>query len=200
MFDSSDLVAGATCLDFVNTVGGDREGISEEKIVTYADLVGWAALAGVLDGETAALMLSAAMADPVAADKALTRAKEFREALHGILLARVRGQVPPARAVESLNRRVADAMSHATLTMEGDLYRWRWPGSALDLAIWPICYDAAELLQSASLRRLHVCSGEICGWLFLDMTKNGSRRWCAMRGCGNRAKTRRYRGRQKTAV
>jgi len=57
--------------------------------------------------------------------------------------------------------------------------------------------DAVELLMSERLKRLRVCAAQGCGWLFLDMSKNGSRRWCEMGDCGNREKARRFYQKQK---
>jgi predicted RNA-binding Zn ribbon-like protein len=45
--------------------------------------------------------------------------------------------------------------------------------------------------------RLKVCSADTCQWAFYDKSKNRSGRWCSMRVCGNRTKTRAYRARQR---
>ena len=62
----------------------------------------------------------------------------------------------------------------------------------LDQMLWPIIRSAAELLTSDKLDRVCECPGENCGWLFIDMSRNRSRRWCDMKDCGNRAKARRH--------
>jgi predicted RNA-binding Zn ribbon-like protein len=60
--------------------------------------------------------------------------------------------------------------------------------------------DAVALLTDpARLARVRVCEGANCTWLFLDPTKNGSRRWCEMKSCGNRAKASRHRARARAA-
>jgi hypothetical protein len=56
--------------------------------------------------------------------------------------------------------------------------------------LWPIAHAALELLTDAELHRVKRCAG--CPWLFLDHSKNTSRRWCAMNDCGTHAKVRRY--------
>ncbi|MCB0153982.1 MAG: CGNR zinc finger domain-containing protein, partial [Anaerolineae bacterium] len=58
--------------------------------------------------------------------------------------------------------------------------------------------SAAELLTSDRLNRVGQCAGESCGWLFLDTTRNHSRRWCEMEHCGNRAKAKRHYRRRTT--
>ncbi len=44
--------------------------------------------------------------------------------------------------------------------------------------------------------RIKVCGSPDCRWAFVDGTRNRSRRWCDMAGCGNRAKNRAWRHRQ----
>ena len=64
-----------------------------------------------------------------------------------------------------------------------------------DLTAWlsrPVAYSALELLTSARLTRVKTCPGMRCGWIFLDESPNGRRRWCSMETCGNRAKARRF--------
>src|ERR671930_579256 len=68
-----------------------------------------------------------------------------------------------------------------------------------DDVLAPVVWSAAELLTSGPLERVRECPGDdTCGWLFLDTSRNGSRRWCDMRTCGNRAKARRYYRRAST--
>ena len=69
-----------------------------------------------------------------------------------------------------------------------------WPGFAeeLESLIWPVAKSAADLLTSERLERVRECAGGTCGWLFIDASKNHSRRWCDMRDCGNAAKAKRH--------
>src|SRR5919112_4603831 len=93
-------------------------------------------------------------------------------------------------------------MSQARLLASEEGYSWGWEpwtgeGPPLGAPLWPIARSAAELLVSPWRERVRECPGEHCGWLFLDLTKNGSRRWCEMEVCGSRAKMQRYRDRQR---
>ena len=63
--------------------------------------------------------------------------------------------------------------------------------------LWPVARSAADLLTSDDLGRVRECAGERCNWLFIDRSKNHSRRWCDMQDCGNVAKVRRYRSRKQ---
>lgn len=59
--------------------------------------------------------------------------------------------------------------------------------------VWPIAVSAVELALSEHLGRVRRCPGDDgrCGWLFVDLSKSGTRRWCSMRTCGSRLKSRR---------
>jgi len=62
-----------------------------------------------------------------------------------------------------------------------------------------VARSAAELLTSQKLGRVKVCAGEGCGWIFLDESRNGSRRWCDSRDCGNRERVRRHLARRRAS-
>ncbi len=68
---------------------------------------------------------------------------------------------------------------------------------ALGRALWPLVRSAVDLLTSPDLERLKLCEADDCGWLFVDASRNRSRRWCDMSGCGNLAKVRRFRARRR---
>ncbi len=79
---------------------------------------------------------------------------------------------------------------------------WTWDADirALDRMLWPIVSSAIELLTSHDLRRVKECPGAgDCGWLFFDTSKNGTRHWCSMEGCGSRVKMRRQYARTRNA-
>lgn len=195
MVDASEFVAGAPSLDFVNTVGGIRSGAFKDKLESYADLVQWALLAGTVTKADAGVLSSLANASPAAAERVLRRAKTFREALHATFGARLDGKAPPKEALEIVNAEIRTALPHLRLK-HGQTCTWVWdPPETLDAPLWAIARDAGELLTSDKLDRLSECASDTCGWYFLDLSKNHSRRWCDMRDCGNRAKVRRYRGR-----
>ena len=70
----------------------------------------------------------------------------------------------------------------------------------MEWVLWPIVQSAADLLTTESLDRVRLCKAEDCGCLFVDASKNRSRRWCAMSDCGNRAKVRRHRQRLRESA
>ena len=107
-----------------------------------------------------------------------------------------------AADLDALNATLARALPHLRIVPEADAYAWNWAGEedALDSMLWPVARSAGDLLTSDELKRVGECQGDGCGWLFLDMSRNRSRRWCDMGDCGNRAKARRHYHRQKVSL
>jgi len=167
-------VAGSLCLDFVNTVDPRHATPREERLPDYAAVIEWARQAG----------LEASPLEAAAASRAHEEAISLRETLYAIFGAVARGEAPPAEALRHLNDEIARRPRRIT---EG--FAW----ASDDDVLAPVVWSAAELLTSGPLERVRECPGDdTCGWLFLDTSRNGSRRWCDMRTCGNRAKARRH--------
>jgi predicted RNA-binding Zn ribbon-like protein len=193
------LVSGELCLDFVNTVSGYNSEQPRDHLVSYAALVAWSRHAGILKEQEAQQLLAAAAQRPEDATATLRDAITLRDALHRIFAAVAHGVAAPAGDLATLNRAVATAMAQARIEHTADGYAWTWAEDedVLDRMLWPIVRSATEVLVEGDLSRVHECSGERCGWLFLDTSKNRSRRWCDMQDCGNVAKVRRFRSRQQ---
>ena len=101
-----------------------------------------------------------------------------------------------------LNTMLAQAMSRACIVSEKDSFSWDWcvnnDAERLQRIPWLVVRSAADLLTSDKLRDVRACAAEDCRWLFLDISKNHSRRWCDMQTCGNQAKARRHYSRKKS--
>lgn len=190
------LIGGRPALDFVNTGGGERNG-PPERIGSYADLLAWSRHAGVLADDALVPLERAAADDPDAAAAVVERALALREALYRIFTAAADGRAPEASDRVRLEDEVAEALRHRRLVPTDGRFGWRFEGGGdrLDRPLWTVADDAAELLTSDLLARVKECRGDRCTWLFLDESRNRSRRWCDMGDCGNRAKVRRYRKR-----
>ena len=187
------LVGGRTCLDFTNTVNVRDSDQSRDSLESYGDLLHWAVHAGILASAQAHDLNTSAGRDPDAAARALRKAIELREVIFRIFRAIAAGSAPSHEDLVLFNRHFSAAMSHASITPQNDRYAVGFDTrSALDGLLAPIAWSAAELLRDASSARVKECDGEACGWLFLDTSKNHSRRWCEMRDCGNRAKAHRH--------
>jgi predicted RNA-binding Zn ribbon-like protein len=196
------LVGGELCLDFTNTVGGKRGAVARENLHRYEDLLSWFEQVGVVDAVEAKKLLRAAGADPVAAARVLERAVELREAIYGVFAAIMDDRQPARADLEKLNGELSLALGRLRVVAMQDKpgCNWVWAacGGELSAPLGPVARSAAELLtDERRLRQVHQCGGDNCGWLFLDASKNHSRRWCDMRDCGNRAKVKRYRMRER---
>ncbi|MBB6099859.1 putative RNA-binding Zn ribbon-like protein [Deinobacterium chartae] len=194
------FLGGQVCLDFANTVDWHASATPTDRLRSYPDLLAWGVQAGLLDEPAAMRLLEAAAHDPQQAMAALERAVALREALFRIFSAVASGHGAAPADLEHLGaaRRLA-ALHERLLPHPDGGYRWAWEDSAaLDRALWPVVRDATDLLTSAALRRVRRCQSEDgCGWLFVDSSPSGRRRWCSMQDCGNRAKARRHRQRAK---
>jgi predicted RNA-binding Zn ribbon-like protein len=63
-------------------------------------------------------------------------------------------------------------------------------------AIEEVLGAVARLAVLGELGRVKICPADDCRWAFYDTSRNGSRQWCSMAVCGNRAKARAHRARQ----
>jgi predicted RNA-binding Zn ribbon-like protein len=216
-----DLSGGALCLDFANTLD-DRPGPRpNEHLGSYADLLTFAWQTGALDDGQLARLHAHAQRRPAEAAASLARALDLREVIYRLFLALAEGEAVPPADLAALNWSLAEALAQARLVeaqiptpghhpdpvehREGrrgrGQFTWSWADDPIDLnmPLWPVARSAADLLTSSDLSALRLCAAESCAWLFLDTSRNGSRRWCSMRTCGNRAKARRHHARVRAA-
>lgn len=186
------IVGGHVALDFVNTVDGDLEGESRfENLRDYGDLIAWSGRVGLLDPEDAERLAREADREPEGAEAAYRRALELRDVLYSVFRTLAEGEVPPSRSLRSLGGYERDAISRGVLTAGDSGLQWEWKEEwDPALPLWPVVHAATELLTSGDLDRLKLCAG--CHWLFLDASRNHSRRWCTMEVCGTHEKARRY--------
>jgi predicted RNA-binding Zn ribbon-like protein len=194
------FVGGLPCLDFLNTVGGwSMQRVIDDKLETYADLVRWAGLAGLV--KPAVVQIQLARSNPRQAATVLARARALRHALHRLFNCAVDHRKPTAADLSILTAELQIARRHQTLSGSARQYQWTWDRApALDSILWQVSQSAADLLTSRDLARVRRCAGENCGWMFLDTTRNHSRHWCDMQDCGNLAKVRRFRLRRVRPV
>jgi predicted RNA-binding Zn ribbon-like protein len=193
-----DLVGGRLCLDFANTTSMRETGKPRERLHRYDDLVRWSVRAGVLSDGEAAGLTARARANPADAERVLGRAIELRESIFALADAAVRGDSPPREALDRLNGVLAEGMARRRLLPGDGGLQWVWADDpSLERILWPIAQSAAELLSSSEVDRVRQCGDGSCDWFFFDASRNGTRRWCIMSDCGNRAKARRHYHRSK---
>ena len=183
-----ELVGGNVALDFANTINS-RKAPKRDYVATYVDVVVWAERAGVLSRGAGRALRSRASKD--GADRAFGRALLMRETIYRTFSAIAAGRRPSALEIRKLLGAYGQAVARASLDMKagGSALRWSWTEPRADVLL-PIAYAAGHLLLVADHPPVKECPG--CGWLFLDRSSNGSRRWCDMQSCGTRDKMRRF--------
>ncbi len=195
-----EFSGGKLCLDFANTVSNHTPDRPGERLTSYARLVSWGRLAGALTEEQAHRLLKEAARRPSDAASTLEWAIALREAIYRIFSAAAARRSPEPSDLAMLNAALkAMSMSQIIQANGGFVWTWKEDEEALDRMVWPVVRSAAELLTSGELSLVRECASETCGWLFMDNSRNRSRRWCDMKSCGNRAKVRRYYHRRKAS-
>jgi predicted RNA-binding Zn ribbon-like protein len=188
-------LTGQLSLDLVNTIDWRASDHPKELLNTYDDLVRWARHTGVLTQREARHLLREAKQRPVEAKATLEEAKDVRELFFRIFSGMAAGRQPEKSDLTRLNGLLSKSLSHLQIAPAPYGFAWKWENedNSLDEMMWAAVRAAGELLvDSRALGQLRECPGEGCSWLFIDTSRNKSRRWCTMEICGNRAKARRH--------
>jgi predicted RNA-binding Zn ribbon-like protein len=175
------------CLAYANTRYWRGGAAPTEDLKTPDDLLRWTATAGTLPPALVERFL-----EPASVFEA---AIALREAIHRCFAATAAGRAPEAADLASLNAALSEAPARQRVAIGGWEIGVRAPSVGVLLA--PVLWSAADLLVGSQLNRVRQCANPECGWLFLDNSKSGNRRWCSMSSCGNRAKAHRHYLRKK---
>jgi predicted RNA-binding Zn ribbon-like protein len=156
--------------------------------------LGWLTRAGELGPDRALVLRQRAASQPAGATAALMDAQRVRAAL-GLLTDRA---LPPERGVHvalaEINRVLGRSAGQRRLVPDGRGgvdWEFQPSGDVWAALLLPVVESAALTLRTRRLDRVRRCPG--CGVAFEDASRSGSRRWCDMRTCGNRAKQQRHR-------
>jgi predicted RNA-binding Zn ribbon-like protein len=187
-----DRCAGHLALDFADAVSGRHTGQPADLLPTYAELIAFARQCELAPPAQLRRLERRAMRDRAAAEAVRARAVELREALYRMFTALAGRRAIDAADLAIFNRALA------RMRIGRDL-EWEWAAGpdALDSVLGPIVRAALDLLQSSERERIRACDARECRWLFLDSSRNRSRRWCDMKVCGNRDKVRRFHERHR---
>jgi predicted RNA-binding Zn ribbon-like protein len=169
------------CLEFANTRYWRGQTTPTETLNTAEDLSAWATTNVSRD------------ARPLP-KREFERALEARETIYRVFDATARGKTPAAPDLQALNALLAASPARATLRRERSGFAWDVDvrGTTALSHLAPVLWSAGDLLTGGRLDRVKRCANPECGWLFLDDSRAGRRRWCSMSSCGNRAKARRH--------
>ncbi|MEW2485783.1 ABATE domain-containing protein [Streptomyces sp. NPDC048411] len=175
---------GALCLELLPT-GGHSTYTQYEKLHTPADLVRWAGESRLASGPD--------LADLAVSDDELARAHELRAALWRLTTALAHGQAADPADIEVVNA-VAAAPPLVPRIAAGSGREWA-PGATGSALLSTVARDAVGLFTGPYAQRIRECGAHNCLLLFVDTSRPGKRRWCAMERCGNRQKVRAHRAR-----
>ncbi|AXF22382.1 hypothetical protein CUJ89_17630 [Burkholderia pyrrocinia] len=179
-------------IDFANTLYWRGSDPPTETFGTMDDLLAWCREQAGVPAGLADMCRARGAEDGEPA--MLARALALREALYRLFHAQAERREPQADDLALLGGFLAEASPRVALARIDGGYAWRIGGDDATLAglLSPVLWSAIDLLGGARLAKVKRCANDACQWLFIDDSKNGSRRWCSMSSCGNRAKAYRH--------
>jgi predicted RNA-binding Zn ribbon-like protein len=184
------------CLSFVNTKSGRGTAEPADTLQSFDALLAWARNDGVLPPAEGQRMAARAKRRHPEAERVLREARELRELLHDAFTAISNQRAPTGVTLDALSARLGAWYRFGRLVPGEGSLQWVYAGTDdLERVLWEVARSASRVLTSSLVGRVRPCAASDCGWWFLDDTKNGSRRWCDMKTCGNREKLRRFRER-----
>ena len=193
------LVGGDLALDFVNTQTGPADGpVDGDALDGYDDLLSWSRQMGTMGERQAEALALIAQARPATAAAAFRKAVGARSYLREIFATLARQQEPSASMLDLLRGDAASSVRYARLARTAEGFGWDWAiCDDLRAPLWPVIQAAVDLMRSGPVTSVKQCGA--CRFLFVDTSKNGSRRWCSMEDCGKTAKMRRYVARRSVS-
>ena len=188
------------CLSLCNTRHWRDSTAPREVLTGYAEVVQWAVAKAIYAAIEGNALAHEAAAHPHVASAELRRVVALREALAATFGAHAHRAVPDPVAVGEVEANFREALAHLALRIDGGYLVPSLPPEreGLEIPRWQVALSAISLLTSPAIGRVKQCEDDRgCGWLFLDTTRNDSRRYCFSRECGNRARQMRFRARHK---
>jgi predicted RNA-binding Zn ribbon-like protein len=197
--EAFQFIAGHPALDLVNTLDWRfrKEG-PEDLLKNYDDLLRFTQESGVLKPAQARQFRG--LSGRSAGAQVLKRCIELREAIAEVFYAHLDGRRPSAASLRTLERFIKAARSQQKLRWNQERLEWEWKENDAEFPLWLLALSASDLMLSDTTRRVRACESPECRWLFLDTSKNHTRRWCDMKICGNRMKARRFKAQQKGLI
>jgi predicted RNA-binding Zn ribbon-like protein len=194
-----NILSERLCLDFVNTVSWHLSNEPYDWLKNYRDLVVWSQRVNILPKEKAEDLIKLAEAFPERAANVFAETLQLREAVFRILQSRLTNAPNIQQDLDILNQHLKRTHQFLYLEMGNGHFNYSFEDTLeMDCMVWEIVQSTARFLTSNELAKLKFCDGGKCGWMFIDTTRNHSRRWCSMEDCGNRAKAKRhYRKKRK---
>ncbi len=186
------LIGGSVCLDFINTMHDRSLENSFDYIGEgYPSLLNWCEYAGVWDRATL-LKLQTLKNNEAAQNKVHQAAIELRNILFSLFSAMADHAPLPAADLSGFNYFLSETLLHKRVVADGTQLTSAWDLSIcrFDMILLPVVEAAYQLLIGGDHQKIKKCPA--CGWVFIDKSKGGRRRWCSMDTCGTIDKSRRY--------
>ena len=191
-----DYEMATLCLDFANTLEWHASDRPVERQEKYADLLAWAVEKHLVDSDQVRVLEELAHQSPKKASATFGKAIDLRETIYRIFADIAHDRLVADEDLQCLNDELVKTCASARIAQMNGRFNWTWSEDNLDLerVLRPILKSAAQLLTTPELmKRVGQCADDRgCGYLFIDLSKNHSRKWCDINDCGNRAKQRRY--------
>ena len=185
----SEPGVGILCLEFADTSPAEDKG---EELHSIEDLLQWAKKTGVLSSADSVRLAKHYLGNRRQAATDLSTVIAVRDLLYSIFTRIANGHPLRDRDVSELNSALSHTPARLRVRAHSGSFGTHWDSATEGLSqiLFPVLADAAELLTSDRLGRIHQCASAECTKLFVDVSRNGSRRWCDMNVCGNRMKAR----------
>jgi predicted RNA-binding Zn ribbon-like protein len=196
-----EFIAGALCLDFANTIHDSLAEDPGEELHAISDLLQWAKEARLLSSAGHDRLAAHYNRNPREAVAALAKGAAIRDLLLSVFAGIAGGRSVSSLRLSELNSALAQTPGLLRAHKSSDRIETEWmsAGDGLQRVLFAVLTSAADLLASHRLGRVRECASAECTWLFVDESRNRSRRWCDMSACGNRMKARRHYQRAKAA-
>lgn len=206
-----DSRGGSLCLDFVNTVfarnkistsSGPLWLIEQDYLTSYRDLLEFSRQLKTISQAQFEYLEELSESMPDQSQLSFNKAFQLRESLFLILIETIQSAPPGESEIRFINQLLQELPKQQLRPLIGErglVFKFSTDSERpnLDWPIYAVLRSMSELLTTCDLQKVRICSGERCGWLFLDTSKNHTRRWCSMQDCGNRAKAKRFYNKQK---
>lgn len=195
--DTMTLDGGWLCLDFINTVHDRTVETPFDYLSSYLDLLDWSVKVEIMNSSEKEELVLLAQENEADRQQALQQVIEAREVFYKYFLSIAQDEVPGDSVQNQFNALLSNGLQQLKLrVIEGLAVRHVWQSpSDLRYPLYPVIKSAYDLMTSDLLDRVKECGA--CGWLFLDKSKNRSRKWCSMESCGSNVKAKRYYHRHK---
>jgi len=183
-------------IEFINT---EPPSAAADALTSFDNYVAWLERLQMLDEERGDTLRRRALLQPAGATAALLEARRMRAALRMLAERGRRADMDHSFALAELNRVLGRSagMRRVEQSADGTFVRsFVAAGDAFSGLLLPLVESATDSLVQGELDRIRRCANPACARVFIDTSRNGSRRWCSMGTCGNRAKAARWRGKR----